>query len=310
MRAMHPKRYVNRALLYYGVLTFAYLLLSLVLPVNHNTEHAFHLSDLQYHVLILLIILPLTLIWLVAFYGYSAIRDYATLVEDTEEGDALRNVSTGLMWLAWGLPIPAIIGVIMSGIANAHPSFYGASVIINNYATLLFAVIAFHVLSTGSRLWTERANLRISLGWTKMLVLIFVIIGAFYCFFVFRNIGSLKHDQSNPYYLGSWWLLVTVVVPYLYAWFVGFLAAFEISMISRNMKGLLYRQALQLVSRGLVTIVFSSIALQFFRITVPTTGKISLGVLLLIIYLLVFIIGLGYATLTLGARKLKKIEEV
>lgn len=295
----------HNALLYFGILAALYLILTLALPPSHMTMNLYHLSALQYRVLIFVVLLPVIAIWLAAFYGYWKIKEYASLIEDTLEGPAYRFIADGMMWLAWGLPIPAIISAVVSAIANNNPGFYEASVIITNYANLIVPFIALHILSSGSRTLLERANLRISIITTKLLVLLFVILGSVYCYYVF-------HDTSRAhsvYFLPNWLLLFTIVVPYLYAWFMGLLAAYEINLISHHSGGLLYKQALQHLARGLTIIVASSIGLQYLRSLLSPKG-LSLGYILVVIYILLFIIGAGYALMAYGAKKLKRIEEV
>lgn len=308
---MKITHHISRALLYYAALALLYLILTLVLPPSHATQTAYHLSSLAYHSLLFVIVLPLIVIWFIAFYGYSAIKDYATVIEDSEEGEAVQHISTGLMWLAWGLPIPSLISLILSAIANSHPGFNHASIIISNYISIFMPLVAFHILSTGSRKWTEKENVRLGVGSTKLLVFLFVAIGATYCYFIFRNLGPLNSDTAaNPYFLPVWLIIPTIVVPYMYAWFIGFLAAYEIQLVSKHIKGVLYRQALQHMARGLIVIVVSSITLQYIRSVLPANGKLSLGYLLVILYMLLIIIGLGYALLAYGTRKLKKLEEI
>ncbi|HET7320611.1 MAG TPA: hypothetical protein VFI84_03465, partial [Candidatus Saccharimonadales bacterium] len=207
---MKAARRFDRTLLYYGILAVLYLILSLVLPTNHSAETSYHLSSIEYHVILFFIIFPFILIWLVAFYGYSTIKAYASVIEETPEGTPMAHISNSIMWLAWGLPIPALIGLILGSIANGHPSFYGASVILTNYANLVIPVIAFHILSTGTRLWAEKEHIRISIGGTKLLVFLFVIIGSLYCYQIFHNVIGTPND---PYYLPHWLLLATIVIP-------------------------------------------------------------------------------------------------
>lgn len=302
-------RHVPRALTYYVILALLYLILNLVLPPNDATRATYHLSTNQYHIILAAIILPLIAIWFTAFYGYSAFREYAAVIEDTNEGEAARNLSTGLMWLAWALPIPSLLGLILTAIANAHPGFTRASVLITNYVDLLMPLIAFHIMSTGSRMWTEHQGVRISIGGTKALVFSFVTIGATYCYIIFHHIAA-PGSGHNTYYLMPWLVLLTIVIPYMYAWFTGFLSAYELHLVSKRMPGVLYRQALQHMSRGLLIIVLTSIALQYLRTVIPATGNLGLGSLIIIIYCLLVIMGLGYVLLSFGTRKLKKIEEI
>ena len=302
---MKAIRRPHNALLYFGIVAIAYLVLSLALPPNRMTVSLYHLSALQYRVLIFIVVLPVMAIWLAAFYGYWKIKEYASLIEETAEGPAYRFIADGMMWLAWGLPIPGIINVIVNAIANNNPGFYDASIIISNYANLIMPFIALHILSSGSRTLLERANLRISIITTKFLVFGFVILGAIYCYYVFHD-GARAH---TTYFLPNWLILFTIVVPYLYAWFMGLLAAYEINLISHHTGGLLYKQALQHLARGLTIIVASSIGLQYLRSLLSPKG-LSLGYILIIVYILLFVIGVGYALMAYGAKKLKRIEEV
>ena len=296
---------------YFGLLAFLYLLLSLVLPPNHKTQALYHLSSLQYHVLIFVVILPVIAIWFLAFYGYSKIKEYASLIHKTSEGPAFTKLADGMMWLAWGLPIPAFITLLVNTIANNHPGFLASSIIITNYVNILVPIIAFSILGSGSRELIQRGKLFISSGRTKMLILGFVFLGAIYCFFIFRNVGNLAADSAkNPYYLPGWLILFTIVIPYLYAWFIGLLAAYEMRLLSKHSVGLLYRQALNLLSLGLTVTVAASIGLQYLRSVLPRNGNVSLGYLLLLIYVLLGVIGAGYGLLAYGANKLKRIEEV
>ncbi|HSX37182.1 MAG TPA: hypothetical protein VLG13_03680 [Patescibacteria group bacterium] len=272
---------------------------------------AYHLSTVQYHILLFLIILPVVAIWFVAFYGYTSMRGYSELIRKSGEGGPFKDISTSLAWLAWSLPLTSLVNLIVGAIANSHAGFYNASQIINNYASLLVAIVAFSILGTGSRRLLEREKLRISANTTKTLILGFVVIGTIYCYLVFHDLGNKAlGSANNPYYLPVWLLMFTVVMPYLYAWFVGLLAAYEIRLLSKHAKGLLYQQALQHFARGVIVIVASSIALQYLLTTSPRSNYASLGYLVLIIYCILVLLAVGYGLLAFGAKKLKKLEEV
>jgi hypothetical protein len=297
-----------RTLTYYILLAVTYTLLSAFLPVNHETATLYHLSAVQYHILLLIVTLPVLVIWCVAFYGYSQVKRYASVIHETREGPAFTFIADGLMWLAWGLPIPAIISAVMNALGDTYHGFYGTSVIITNYANMLVPLVALHILSSGSRTLLEKSNLRLSIISTKFLTLLFVLIGTVYCYFLFREPAA---SLSADYYLPPWLIIGTLVVPYLYAWFVGLLGAYEISLVSRHAGGVLYRRALQLLSRGLTVIIVASITLQFLHslLSHNASSHLSLGYMLIIIYLLLFVMGLGYSLVAYGVRRLRRIEE-
>jgi hypothetical protein len=107
-----------------------------------------------------------------------------------------------------------------------------------------------------------------------------------------------------------WLLVLTIIIPYLYAWFIGLLAAFEITVVARQAKGILYRQALRLLAGGVSVVIAGLITIQYVRSVFPSGGKLSLGLVLLLIYLVYLIVAAGFVLITLGANRLKKIEEI
>jgi len=105
-------------------------------------------------------------------------------------------------------------------------------------------------------------------------------------------------------------MVITIMVPYLYVWFIGLLASYEIAIVSKNVKGVLYRRALQLLGAGLVTIIVSSIALQYISGVSTHTTHIVFDYKLVVGVLFRIVGGAGFIMLALGALRLKRIEEV
>jgi hypothetical protein len=132
-----------------------------------------------------------------------------------------------------------------------------------------------------------------------------------YCYLTFRqfNPGSLG-STHNPYFLPIWLLLLTVIIPYLYAWFVGLLAAYEITSYSQQVRGVLYKQALHLLVGGLVAVIAGSILLQYISSVDPSPGHLVLDYRLLLVVLFRIVIGIGFVLIAAGANRLKRIEEV
>jgi hypothetical protein len=110
--------------------------------------------------------------------------------------------------------------------------------------------------------------------------------------------------------LPAWLMIVSVIVPYLYAWCIGLLAAYEIMVFSVNVRGLLYRRALLFLVIGLVAVILSSIAYQYVNSVVPRTGELVFNYKLLLTLAIRIVSGIGFFVLAIGASRLKKIEEV
>jgi len=104
-------------------------------------------------------------------------------------------------------------------------------------------------------------------------------------------------------------LVVTYIVPYLYGWMVGLLSAYELRTYANNVKGVLYRSAVGQFATGIAVTVLGSIAIQFINITLAKRVGGSLGMVLLINYVLLAVVAVGLVMMALGTKKLKRIEE-
>lgn len=300
-----------RALQQAGLLAVIYVGLIFLLPASQATMKAYGISAFEYHIVLFAVTLPLILAWTAAFVGYAKLRQYVDLIIKTPEGAHFESLATGCKWLAWSLPLTAIFSLALNSIANQWPSFYHPSIIAGNYLTLLFAIVAFSIIGNSSRGLMKQGKLLLSLIGIRVIMLVFLIIGVLYCLLTFQhfdltNLGA----TSNPYFLPIWLMVVSVVIPYLYSWFTGLLAAYEIILYSQHANGVLYRQALRLLAIGLVTIIVSSIALQYMSTVQPRVGHLVLSYKVVLSSLFRIIGGAGFVLLAIGAIRLKKIEEV
>lgn len=293
----------------YVILSALYVLLNLLIPVSKVTENAYHLSSVQVRILTFTYILPILGIWFAAFYGYEKLRRYSAVLKNTTEGRGFAEITKGTMWLAWGLALSAILSTILTGIARKEPNWHSAFIIINNYASLVVSLGAFTYISSGTRRLTDSAKLHPTRRGVQGLMLSFIMLGVFYCYFTIHSIEAHTGLQ-NPFHLPLWLILLTIIVPYLYAWFMGLFAAYEISLYSKNVKGVLYRQALSLLALGISAAIVASIIIQYVTSLSPRLSHFTLGYLLVVIYLLLLAYSAGYILIALGANKLKKIEEV
>jgi hypothetical protein len=300
-----------KALRSYGIFVTLYLLLVFFLPANKMAQHDYHLSSAAYHVLLFVVVLPLVGIWFGAYYSYARLSQYSDAIAKTPEGRSFKNITKGFTWLAWGSAIVAIVSIVFNAIANEHPGFRAASIIVANYAGLLVPLVGYSFISSGARGLNVRAKLSITDKSANFLIMAFMLLGVAYCFVTFRflDLHTLS-STNNPFFLPVWLIIVTVMIPFLYTWFIGFLAAYEIYLYSRHVDGLLYRQAMRLLSFGVIAVIASSITIQYLRAAMPRVGHLSLNTTLIIINISYVFMAIGYIVLCLGARQLRKIEEV
>ena len=298
----------NTSFWLYSTLIVIYLWLSMFLPLNPQMTSTYHLSSAEYRVLLFAIGLPYIIIWLIAFFGYTRLKQYSHTIARASEGKHFAQLTTGVKWLVWGLPISALVSSIMGSIASHSSGGRGAAVIIDHYVTLLVALVAFTFISKGTRGLTTEANIRLDLSNVRLLMSVFILIGVGFCYITLRNIPT--HANSNPYHMPVILVLLTIVVPYLYAWFMGLLAAYEASLYARNVKGVLYQQSLRLLAGGIVGVILTSIILQYLTSLTIRLTHLTLNALLIVIYLVLILYAAGYLLVAMGATRLKRIEEV
>lgn len=304
-------RTFEKAMLSYGLLTAVYLIILAVIPPNHSSLLRYHLTNSNFHVLIFVFSLPLMMIWFPAFFAYAKLRLYALSIEKTAEGADYLRLSYGVQWLAWALPVTAIATQLFNGISNANAGFHPAAVIITNYISVALPLIGFTLIGSATRGLLGHVKLRLSLNDTRLIGVVLAIAGVLFCYFTLRkfNLNSLS-STDNPYFLPIWLMLLTVAIPYLYAWFVGIVATYEMFRFSRHVRGLLYRQALSMLAGGLISVVISSIALQYISTINPRTGAIVIGANLVFGYIFRVLAGVGFVLIAFGIARLKKIEDI
>lgn len=294
-----------------GGLALVYVLLIFWLPASRATMQAYDLSLLQYKAILFVVTLPSIIAWLAAFIGYATLRQYVRLISKTPEGTYLDKLATGCAWLAWSLPVTTIASLLLNSLGDQHPALFPSSIIVNNYLGLLLPLIAFSIIGAASRGLVAQAKLKLSLASIRIIMLLFLAAGILYCYLTFQrfDLTSLSSTQ-NPYFLPIWLMVLSVIIPYLYVWFIGLLAAYEIILFSQQTEGVLYRQALRLLVLGLVVIIASSIALEYLTGIQPRVGHLMFGYQLVLASIFRLIGGGGFIVLALGATRLKKIEEI
>ncbi len=293
------------------MLAIFYVFLILVLPASTVATQDYNLSALEYRVILLALALPSLLIWLAAFIGYAKLRLYARSIRKTPEGIYFDQLAEGCTWLAWSLPVSTIVPTVLNAIANEHPGFHSIAIILSNYISLILPLIGFSVIAGASRGLLGNVRAKLSLANARIIIIGFLVLGVVYCFLTFSRFDLTSLGSTdNPYFLPAWLMVITVIVPYLYAWFMGILAAYELTLFSKHVRGVLYRQAVGFVVGGLLAVILSSVALQYINSVEPRVGHLVFSYKLILVLLFRIIGGAGFILLALGANRLQKIEEV
>lgn len=299
-------------IIFFIAFTLLYLWLVFAVPADTALLNKYGISSSKIQALRLTTAIPYILIWFTALYGYIKFRNYSQSIKESREGKALTLISGGLLALAVMLPFNTVLGNAASYFYHRDPDLKPALVIITNYITVIFLLYAFTVIARGAGKLQETLSyggysLRQKLG-----ILALVIFGLLYIYLTFTNPG--RRDSSltpfKGYYLPDWLLVLTIVLPYLYIWYSGAASALRISLYSLRVTGTLYRKALSYLAKGLAMVIVGQMAIRYLISLSPIFDKAELQLLLLAVYVVLLIIGVGFGLIAYGARKLQKIEDV
>lgn len=145
------------------------------------------------------------------------------------------------------------------------------------------------------------------------LVIGFVVFALLYTWFVFQN--RYRTVSDNPliqpvYYLSDSLIATTIIVPYVVAWLLGSLAASNILSYSHHAPGSIYRLFLKRFAIGSVLVISLSAFLQVISQFSEFWATLGLGSILILIYVILLVLLVGYGLIASGARRLARIEEV
>lgn len=302
----------KKVLVIFVFLSLLYAGLNFLLPESQASKDKFALSGAQLQLLKLSIVLPVIAIWMVAYYGYSRVSNYAHSVRESEEGKAWQYLSWGLLGLALWLPISSNLGQVFTYIHDQNADLVPSMVILRNYLNILLLAPIFYLLYKGARLLSgniEKPLQSISKGYGGIALF---ISGGLFAYLTLTNPNkSSAIDAATPgsYYLPDWLLIITIIIPYIIIFFLGLRAVQEIYHYRINVKGTLYRDSLRLLADGIGLVALTVLLLRFMA-SLTHISNANLNTLMAIVYFLVFIIAAGYASIALGAKRLQRLEEV
>lgn len=304
----------RRVLFFYLSAAITYLALMLIVPTEAETLQRYHISELRLDIVKLTIAIPLLAIWFAAFYGYDKFKHYAAAIHTSQDGVAFNHIANGLGALAVSMPVASILSTISTYVAVNAPDSQPAMTIVRNYAAIFLALVAFWLIHKGSRSLkkvTVRKKWRYQ--YDDFVVMLTAFLAVFYTYLIFHNPERqvpAGEAWRATYYLPDWLVLFTIILPYLFIWHLGFQAVLNIHTYAGSVKGVLYKQMLGFLEKGMIGIILLSVVLQLLINFGSLFRSMSLGPLLGIVYLLLIVMTVGYVYVAVGAKRLQKIEEV
>ena len=296
----------SKAFVSFVILAIIYASVNLTAAPPRATLQHYHISPAALRLLDTTVILPVLIIWFIGLYGYQKLQTYAAYVKGNKEGDQVALLSKGVTILAFWLPVSSTLSTILNLLALHNHRLLPINAIITNYLSLLFPLAAFIYFSRGSRQLSELTKRRPSPASIHMLVILLSTAGVTFGYLVARSQDKLYSIYHMPLLV----VLATLVIPYIFSWYLGLIAVSDMHLYTRWLKGVIYKRSWNALSFGLVWIVIFSIGLQYVTAVSAQLANLSLGWTLLLIYTILPVLAIGYIFVALGAKRLTKIEEV
>jgi hypothetical protein len=284
-----------------------YALLTFFAPDTASSAH-FNMHGAERVLIDLTILLPVHLIWLLATYGVTTFKNYSIMLKGSKEGAGIDLIADGLLVTLTYFVVSSLYSSVMPYLI--HYQHYDALAVIRDHLAPLFSLVAFFLLYRGSSLLRQVTPFS---TWTTGTIWMLVGYGVFVAAFVFdfattatgggptrTSIDILPHEV----------LLITLILPYVIAWFLGVLACINIAKYANHVKGSLYRKALRDLVLGISGIAIFVIVIQLIGFANRYFSDWTLTPILAILYALIILYGLGFVFVASGAKKLAHIEAV
>lgn len=293
------------------LIAVCYIIETFMVPVNQATLRHYHVDAIQLRTALVAIIVPYLIVWIVGLLGYIRLKEYVQSLGHSKDGSAFGRIATGMMWFTIWLPLSALLGSVSSAIYSAHPASTANVIRVENYINLLLLVPAFIYTYRGSKLLLRLIRGRIASS-SEHVTMWFIGFAALYTFVVLEDSSrrvALNAASPATYYLPDWLIVLTIVVPLLVLWYMGLQAIRNIRTYRRKAQGVIYRAGLQRLGYGLAVTTLMLILLRTLQSMSAQLNKLSFGLVIILLYLLLIGLGTGYLLIARGARQLQQIEE-
>lgn len=294
------------------LLTLLYAGLTFLVDVDQKTLDKYDISQGQVKAILLTIALPYVIIWFIALAGYLRVRTYSRFIEDSPDGKAFSVISRGLFWLVLWMPLTAVASALGSNYYADNPASTATIVILLNYLNLAILFSAFYNIYLGSTKLTQIVK-RPAFNPTLGITLAYIAFAALYVLFTLSDtsrrdpVGTV---EAASYYQPDWLIVSTILIPRLIMWFLGILAVQNILLYRQKIKGKIYKSALNSLALGIGWVVLSTIVLRCYQSLGSQLDHTGLGLMVVIIYILLILISIGYILISKGAKNLQKLEEI
>lgn len=286
-----------------------YVILGFVLPTDPQTLSKHGLTELGARLLNLSVVIPISLIYLSALYGFVHVNNYANKVLKTKEGQYFKRLAEGLALLVFSLPVSSLLSSFRSYLRHVQPDLFPTISILRNYLILALVFAAMFLIAKGAQgLYGTLKSQKETMQQLSFYGIIApVLLASVYTWLVVSQ--NYSTAGGGPYFLPEWLIVLTIIVPYVFVWCLGIRAAAHLFAYQVGVKGVIYKRAIKNLAVGIAVIILISILVQGITSLNLILSRLDLTPLLVIVYFLIALYVVGYGLVARGAKKLKQIEE-
>lgn len=299
-------------LLFAGLLLI-YTVLTLTAPDDQEVIQKYRISSLQLRLLNIMVAIPIMIIWGFAVCGYVRLRDYAQGIKGNNDGLALAAIADGIGIMAFGGPLVACVNAFIRNLTVNDNQLMPRATVLRNYLSMLVVFVAFLLTYYGTGKLRQIVKRRAEKRAYVLTLAIYAVFAAGYIVLAFIDVSRNKNEgifSTASHYLPWWVIALTIVLPYLYAWYTGLFSAMRINYYRRYVKGVIYKQALGYLAWGIGIVIATTLVGQYLGSLSETLEKLSLMGILQLLYVILSVYGFGFYLIARGAEQLRKIEEV
>lgn len=305
-RTVHIKRVTYGT---FFVFVLIYIFSSFLSPIDTETLIRYNVSEQQLRLITVTFLLPLICIWLCAVYGFVHFKQYAMSIKGSPQGYGTNTIANGIGLIALQLVSSGVLS-ILSSIEEIKQAIGGDKgiEIISTSTSIILTLASTILVFEGARQLNKSLHKYLKLKiFTKSFYVLMVISLIFIANVIYRY---PTYETSNTIYdyIPLWAAILFVSVPYIITWNLALLSVRSLYHYRKQVKGKVYQRTLGLLTTGLVLIMCSTVLIQLLGTFTNAFSDLKIVPLLMAVYSLIIIIGIGYLYLAKAATKLRQVE--
>ena len=289
----------------------AYAAITFITPVDETVLQKYEINVNQLRLIQFVILIPVLVIWSFVLFGYWEFNAYAKRLKGAKESKGIHLISNALGVIAIQIIGLGLINVFYSYINAANGSTEEATTLQNivyAYASILLGIFAYYYMFKGAESLHQKPIPNYK---TKTYALLLLAVFAYTAALTWQKLSDADFgDDTVAGNLSLPMLLISIVAPYVISWYLALRSIKVLDHYAKNVKGILYKRIFNNLTQGLKIIIGFSVFSQVLTLFYEQLSALAIQPILIITFLLIICIGIGFMKVAQAAKLLRKLEEV